>query len=660
MRIRQLSVALVVTVLALIVVSAGAVGTVTADHGESFDEDDVVEVQTVSGAETEKGELEATYRYHIGETTEGLRVKVLSGEDPTSATGFESTDEEDTYEWDGTTHAPTFSFAIEANKSDPRHHGLQTVDTGDWAIFGLNALPRTELGPIALESDLDDVETEWMTTVPDGEGIVGDGFVYLGEYEQYSSSAGIDIVVTESATLDTEEAITDLESHLEVAASQLTVGATGDVTAFVVSDPLRRGGVSIGNDFWIHDETLPPDPVLWHEYVHTRQQYEAKTDVEWTIEAGAEYYSSLLALKRGELEYHEFASRFERGSAYEDVVLADRGSWIGTNADYELGALTIATMDEHIRAVSDGRFEDVFREKNHQYAKEPLSDEDFTTLTAAVAGTEMAGFFDKHVRSTPPSITVPSPLVYDGQNEAGALSVRPSDVTTDTADTAAVALEIQNTGSESSLAPTLTADHEADVTVTVRSTDRTELTELEDGWVLDHIDPGETASLTLEVAMDTETSSIDFHVEDMSGNKASTTHSLEQRDPLEIRLETPREIIAGEQTELIVNTTAAPAEFSGYTVTVSGLGDNEEFESTDGTITHTFETAGTYLVDVSVETTDNRTATATADVLVSETDSDDQRDDDIEGDSDAVAPGFGPIAAVGALLTMALARLRFR
>lgn len=668
---RQVSAALVVTFLVLIAVSAGAVGTVSADHGESFDEDDVVEIQTVSGAETERGELEATYRYHIGETAEGLRVRFLSGEEPTSVTGFEPTDEEDTYEWDGTTHEPTFTFTIDANQSDPRHHGLQTVDTGDWAIIGLNQLPRTGLSAIALESELDDIDTEWITTVPDGEGIVADGFVYLGEYEQYSSGAGIDLVVAESATSPSDEVITDIPDHLDGAASQLRVGATGNVTAFVVTDPLRRGGVSIGNDFWIHDGNLPPDPVLWHEYVHTRQQYEAGTDVEWTIEGGADYYSYLLALKGGELEYHEFASRLERGWEHEDVVLADRESWLGTNADYELGALTIAAMDESIRAKSDGSFEDVFREKNHQYDEQTLSDERFATLTSEVAGTEMGEFFDEHVRSTPPAMAVPSPLVYDGPNDAGTLSVRSSDVATDTAESAAVALEIQNTGSELSLAPTVVSDPEPDATVTVRSVDRTELTELEDSWVLDHVGPGDTASITFEVTTDVEPSTIDFHVEDMSGNTANATHSLEQREPLEITLETPQEIRAGKRTELVTDTTAAPAELSGYSVTVSGPGDEDVFESEDGTIPYTFETAGTYFVSVSVETVDGRTATATADVVVSEPDSDGEGEDsttgepdddteagekpgeNVEEDSDAFAPGFGLIAAFGALVVLA-------
>lgn len=688
MRNRSRVCAIVLVCGILLALSLGAVGSVGADHGEETDEHDIVEVQTVTAEGTETGELRVRYSYHIGDTVEGMEVTIQSGEMPADMDGFEPTAEQDRYEWGESTARPTIEFTVAANQTDERHDGFLSVDTGEWAIIGSNALPQTRIGYTALESDIDDIEVDWVLNADEREGYAGDGLVYLGGYTHHEFDDGIDLIVTESASSVDGPLVNQIGSALERSATQLAVGADDDVTAFVVTEPLRRGGIAVGSDFWIRDDVLPPETVLWHEFTHTQQLYDRTAATEWTIEGGADYYSSLLTLKQGEIEYHEFVDRLERGLAHEDVVLADRSSWIGTDANYELGALALAALDREIREASDQTFEDVFRAKNQQYSTEALTDDSFESLVSTTAGADLSGFFDEYIRSPPPAIQVPTPALYNGPNRDAALSLQASDAGFDS-DQSGIRVDIENTGTETSLAPELRVDAPEGVEITLESAGNTELTETPEGWVMDHIDSGESISLTLGVATDSdEEVSVDLAVQDMSGQRASLSYFLESEMTIDASMVLPSEVTAGEPAVLEAESSLDADQIDGYEFTISGPDGEGTIESTDPVIEHVFETAGIYLVDLTVHSTDGQTAAATGELEVmaadgaddtgttdDEVDDSDPTDDDATDDTDdtvgvsddssspddALGPGFGGgvvAVALGMLTLVALARRR--
>ncbi len=652
------------------VLSAGSVGIAGAEHGEQTDEYDVIEVRTVTAENTDTGELRARYSYHIGEKTRELTVSVLSGEEPTSVDGFEPTGEPNVYEWDEQTESPSFEFGIEANRSDSRNDGLASVDTGEWAIIGTNALPRTEIRPVALESDLDDIEIDWVTVAGESEGIAGDGIVYFGGYDRYGFDNGIDVVVSDPADPGSQADIDELGRTLEQLSAGFTAGTDGDVTAFVVTSPLRLGGLSVGGDFWLHDETLPPETVLHHEFAHTRQQYRPTDAVAWTIEGGAEYYGSLLALTQGDIQYHEFRERLDRGTEYDDVVLADRSSWVGTDGDYEQGAMVLAALDGVIRENSANTLLDVLRAKN-EYDGE-ISADRFESISSDAAGRDLGGFFEAYVRSTPPDIDVPSPVVYDGPNDGAAPEIHLDDVEFDPNGLTEIPLTIENTGSETSLAPRLAAESSA--AIELISADGT-VSEVADGWVFEHIESGETqtATITVEAAVPDE-ATVDLSVEDMSGQGDSAIVSFEELPAVEATLESPATVAAGDPVELVADSNIGDDRIEQYEFTVG----SEQATSTDRAIEYTFGSAGEYNLSVAVVTVDGRTGTASRSISVTEAEptdqtepddgntstgpSDPQADDsstgsdesDTQQGDDAIGPGFGVAVAVTVVVFLGL------
>lgn len=635
--------------------SAGLVGIAGGEHGEQTDEYDVVEVRTVSAEATDTGEVRVTNSYHVGDRIRGLTVTILSGETPTDSNGFEQTDQPDVYEWDEQTAQPTLSFRIGANRTDPRNEGLAMVDTGDWAILGTNVLPRTELEPVALESDIDEVNIDWTTAVPRSEGFAADFMIYLGEYDSYSFDDSVDVVVADHvAAPDRREQIAGIGETLQASTDRLAVGVDDDVTAFVVASPLRDGGLSIGSDFWIHNQSLPPDTVLYHELVHSQQRYDPGETAAWTVEGSANYYESLLALKEGDIEYHEFRGRLQRGAEFE-AVLSDRSSWAGTDADYRQGALVLAALDDRIRESGSGTLEDVFRELN---ARDAVTGEQFESIASAAAGRDLGAFFDEYVRSTPPEIAVPGPRVYDGPHDGANPVLRPAAVAFD--GRTELPIEIENTGTETSLAPLLAADSEAAVELV--SAEDSRVTEIGDGWVFDHIESGETRSVTLAVdANSSQEATVDLLLEDMSGQSDRAVVASEPLPAVGTSLSGPDTAAAGESVELVADSNVTDRRIERYEFTV---GDERQV-SASATLSHAFAEPGSYNLSVSVVTVDGRRGSATDSITVTEreeppvtnaTDGETTTDSQGGGDSgsgaDAVGPGFG-VAAAAAVVALA-------
>ena len=685
---RSRTIQVVVLVLAVSGLLSAGVGSVAASHGEDVSDREIVEVQTVS-ADAEQGIVAVELRYHIGDDVSGFETSPVAEEyEVVEVDGFSRVD--GGYEWDERTSTPTLRFRVAID--EPSDDAYDYVDAGDWAIT--NKPVRTNLRWSTRGFDPAKIEINKRTTV-DGPGVAAGGMVYLGESESYefnSESEQFRLVVSEAA--NPAWTVEEIKQRLVTASNQFDGGGKSDrLTLFVLTDPLRRGGLAISTNaaVWVHEAGLEsPQTTLFHEYIHSRQDYQRTDSVQWTIEGSADYFGQLLALKDGTIQYHRFHGLLEQGNEYDDVVLADRASWRGTFANYELGALALAAMDEQLRN-SGGRYVDVFRAKNA--AESEISDSDFEALAAESGNVD--GFFDEYIRSTPPTISVPEPTVYDGPNTDAALDLQVAELDVRAGETERVTVTIANTGTEQSLAPQLSVASSDAVDVSLVGSDGSVVTETESGWVFDHLPAGEQYELTLTIdAESVEGEQVEFTAVDLSNRRDAVSTTLDSAEPLAAALSLPTEPTVGRTINATVATTPEDADIERYEFTVSGPDGEQTLTSATPMATFTPETAGTYTVSVAVTAADGRTTSTDGnfDAPENETsqsggdtsdgtddsdrtddasdgtggtdetnDSDDRtaetdgtEDNSEDGSTDGFGDGFGPAVVVSGLLGVAL------
>lgn len=627
----------VVVVLAVAGLLTVGVGSAAASHGEDVDDDEIVEIQRVSD-DPERGVVHVELQYHLGSDVTEIRTRIRTEDhEVVDLTGFSSTGTTNEYEWNGQTAEPTISVRVSID--EPAGDGYNYVDAGDWLITDRPLLLENRLRGY----DVDDIEIRRLTTAGD-EGVAADGMIYLGEYESHEfSSAGeqFELVISEAA--DPDWTVAEIRERLTTASDRFDAGGRSDrVTVFALTDPLREGGLATSTNaaFWVHEAGLADSQTaLFHEYVHSRQSYDRTDAVEWTIEGSADYYGNLLALKDGTIEYHRFHHLLEQGNEYDDVVLADRDSWERTRADYELGALTIAAMDERLRS-EGATYADLFRAKNE--AGSQITDSGFESLAVERDG-DMSDFFDRYIRSNPPEITVPDPTVYDGPNTGAELDLRVPELDVAAGETERVTVTLANTGTETSLAPQLSADASDAVDVSLVDSDGSGVTETAEGWVFDHLPAGERYELTLTVEAEaTDGEQIRFSAGDLSNRRDSVSATLDSSEPLAVTLDTPAEGTANETINATAVTTPEDVDIDGYAYTISGPDSERTIDSSVSSVTFTPADAGEYTVSVTATAADGRTATADSLVDVArETDdgSTDESADDGTTDGDSTDDG---------------------
>jgi hypothetical protein len=637
--VRSRTIQVAVLVLAVGGLLTVGVGSVAADHGEDVDDREIVEVRSVSMS-AEQGTVIVELRYHVGDGVVGLETNPVAREYEVVGTdGFNRAD--GGYEWDERTSVPTLRMRVAINET--AGNAYDYVGASKWAITDTPV--RTRLRWSTRDFDPEKVDIVQRTTV-DGPGVAAGGMVYLGEYEDYEFSSDKEqfrLVVSDAA--NPKWSVEQIQRRLVTASNRFEGGGRSEhVTVFVLSDPLRRGGLAISTNaaVWVHEAGLEsPQTTLFHEYVHTRQDYEWTAATQWTIEGSADYFGQLLALKDGTIQYHRFHRLLERGNEYGDVVLADRTSW-AVPANYDLGALTLAALDERLRK-SDGRYVDVFRAKNG--VEGTLTDSDFGQLAAEAGAID--GFFDEYIRSTPPTIAPPKPTMYDGPNTEAALAVEVSELDATPGETERVTVTVANTGTQRSLAPQLSVASSDSVDVSLVDSDGSGVTETESGWVFDHLPVGERYELTLTIdAESVEGEQVEFTAADLSNNRDTVSTTLGTAEPLGATVSLPTEPTVGTTLDAGVATTPEDATIERYEFTVSGPDGEQTETATTPRVTFTPETAGSYTVSVAVTAADGRTTTATGavDVQADETNETEESTDETDStdDSDSTDSGDEP------------------
>mgnify|MGYP005847792105 CR=1 FL=1 len=410
------------------------------------DDTDTIFVQNRLFLTEESGTVGVTTRAEIPDRVTELAITLHSATDATvDADGFEPAEDTDSDEevwaWDGETESPSLTYVMDANDTVDGHGPIATggtyrfVDAGDWALV---QAPRLTASWSFTGQFSGQVRTE-RETVVDGEGAASRTMAFLGPSEAHVHD-GVDgryrLIVPEAAEM--AESPGDVFAVFDDAATALRVGSTDD-EVFAVAAP--TGDVSWGvrglqtgdADLWVRDEeTLDtPDDVWTHEYVHTRQSYRAEPSARWFTEATATYYAALFALERGDADFVAFERTLARGERDPDApsVLAEPETW-AANADYTKGSLVAGEIDRRIRLATDGgaSLATVFRSLND--ADGPITNKDILdgVEAAAAAGGDEAVAVEVRAEAERLTGTRAAPETWDQAAHAAAFGETPARV----------------------------------------------------------------------------------------------------------------------------------------------------------------------------------------------------------------------------------------
>jgi PGF-CTERM protein len=339
--------------------SASATGTDAVFAGAPAN---VTAVQELRLTPDEPGVVSVVQRYRVPDRVSSLKPQLPANASVTGTTGF-SRGNGTVYEWDGNTSAPSVTFVMEVNETvdlsgpEGARGRYLFVDAGEWALFQRPAVPTSWSwsgpAPVGITRE----------TRAAGEGYVGEWMAYLGGVatrERTAHGQRFQLVIPERATLtESPDAVLD---SLAAAGDQMRVGDRDPVVnVFAAPTTTVRWGVrglQYGDrDMWVRDaEPLATAENTWlHEYVHTRQGYEAAPSARWTNEAFATYYAALLALEQDRVDFAAFREALRPGTLrpQSDAILTEPRSWVNT-ANYLKGSLVAGDTDLRIRLATDG------------------------------------------------------------------------------------------------------------------------------------------------------------------------------------------------------------------------------------------------------------------------------------------------------------------
>jgi hypothetical protein len=414
---------LLVLVLLVSVAPASAVPTSADTPSVDASHDGIDVTSTVSLTPDAPGEVGVEAAFDLPTGLTSLTVELPDGATVTGRDGFRRSDAH-TYEWTGGDHTPTLTYDLPVNRTVTRGTGSGDVtgylyaDTGAWAL-----LPAPSLG--LSYSGVGDRASVERSVVVAGEGATGGQIVYLGPVREYTARVDgqrIRLVVPEDAEL--AEPPREVLDTLATAAERVRFGER-DPEVFFVAAPSSVAWVTTGlqrgpDDAWVRDVQRldTPDNVWVHEYVHTRQQFTTDAETRWTTEGMADYYAALLALEAGHIDYDRFRRHLDLGrrASYDDVVLAEPGTWQGTQANYRKGALAMAALDRQLRLAGDATMQDVVARTN----------DGRLTQTAFLEAVEAVGDDDVRVYAREHTETSTTPATWSREAHAEAFGGIPA------------------------------------------------------------------------------------------------------------------------------------------------------------------------------------------------------------------------------------------
>lgn len=374
------------------------------------------------------GTVRVTVATEAPKSVTGVSVSPPEDAAVVETTGYEQTSDEE-WTWDrseSSVDQPTITYVVGVDRSD--EGTLEATSTGEWALFNWHTA---------------DIEWSYARSAdapepavvergePAGEGVVGPGYAYLGPYETETRTVDgerIRLVVPRAAEMEASpDAVADA---LAGASADLRVGARNEqLTVFVAPEPidaagrLSRAEVDGKQDMYVGaDQPLDTADNAWfHEYVHSRQSYDAGPGMQWFDDASAEYYAALLAYRSGHISEDAFFE-YVRTDEGRDAVLTESES-VEDDASYFKGMRVLAALDAEVRNASNDRstLQDVFAGMNAHDGT--VDDETFATLVEEAAGEPRDEWLDTYV-GTDASPTVPDYLGEQSMTERPATEER--------------------------------------------------------------------------------------------------------------------------------------------------------------------------------------------------------------------------------------------
>jgi|APHM01.1.fsa_nt_gi hypothetical protein len=454
------------------------------------------------------GEISATVTVDIPDQFTELRLTMPPNVTVIRTEGFTQS-ADGTYEWTKASDTPSVTYRVEANQrvenGQPGADGqYRFVDTESWAVVRLPPQPNVS-GRITTQEEPPVVRETQIA----GAGVAGDTMAFLGDYELRTHTAHgqqFRLLIPEAADLRAEPAA--IFESLAAASDRLRVGDR-DEDIFMIAAPTAEvdwavRGLQLGDsDFWVRDtERLDTPANNWiHEYVHTRQDYEAARDARWFTEGSATYYGALLTLEQQRIGFDRFQRFIATGEdqPQSTAVLSEPDTW-ENYANYRKGALIAGGLDRQIRLATaqEASLATIFRALNshdgsvdantfagyiervagEQTAREAIGATTTDNLIPMWTADEHATAFGQRPAAFDYRFTGDDPITVT--DDDGTRIINGTNVTLSVNDTLAVEMTVENVGGTV-----------GDYTLAFQ-TNATELTR--DG----RLDPGETATHRFE------------------------------------------------------------------------------------------------------------------------------------------------------------------
>jgi hypothetical protein len=148
-----------------------------------------------------------------------------------------------------------------------------------------------------------------------------------------------------------------------------------------------------------------------HEYVHLAQRFSVGPEMQWFVEASANYLTGLHLLYEGQTRFATFHGRYDRD--LDGPAPVDRGPLGGYAVDRVLCGL-----DAEIRRTSgDETLLAVFRAMNDH--GDTVDRDTFAAIVADVAGTSLEGWLDRHLTASPSADIPDDPALFADRDRFG-------------------------------------------------------------------------------------------------------------------------------------------------------------------------------------------------------------------------------------------------
>jgi PKD repeat protein len=312
----------------------------------------------------------------------------------------------------GTNSQASLTYTAKTNKTSSVP-GFSTVETSDWAFVDNSQLGvRTTYRYYSPEPGYDkktDVERQGYIT--------DSGYGFLGPVStQHQSTPGqaVTVVVPQasdptrppSVVLDD---LTDVSEFLEIGKK------SSQTTGIVVPEPIRGGGESRGDSFWVQENTM--ETVHIHEYIHTRQGWGRESTLEWSIEGSADYYEGYLAWKLLDIYDEDRFYRYASTDRNENAVLQDADSQSTESKNYYKGRRVLTALDIRIRKNTDGdhNLQSLLNRLNSKFDRSnPASYSEFRSEAVSLTNSSTGPWLDEYVQtSSAPQIPENIAAAYD-------------------------------------------------------------------------------------------------------------------------------------------------------------------------------------------------------------------------------------------------------